>query len=31
MGELGMVKTQANPEVTELLQKYREVRNLVGV
>lgn len=31
MGELGMVKTQANPEVMELLSKYREPRNLVGV
>lgn len=31
MGELGMVKTQANPEVAELLSKYREPRNLVGV
>jgi hypothetical protein len=31
MGELGMVKTQANPEVMELLAKYREPRNLVGV
>lgn len=31
MGELGMVKTQANPEVMELLTKYREPRNLVGV
>lgn len=31
LGELGMVKTQANPEVMELLSKYREPRNLVGV
>lgn len=31
MGELGMVRTQANPEVMELLSKYREPRNLVGV
>lgn len=31
MGELGMVKTQANPEVTELIARYREPRNIVGV